>query len=337
MPARMGFHAWAAHREKGALKPFVYEPEPLAATDVEIRISHCGICHSDVHLVDGDWGVGRYPMVPGHEIVGTVADAGPAVRHLALGQRVGVGWQRSACLECEWCVSGQENLCAREVATCVDQHGGFAERIRVDGRFAFAIPEALTSEGAAPLLCGGVTVYAPLSRWARPATRVGVVGIGGLGHLALQFARAMGCEVTAISTNPEKEAEARAFGAHHFVATREPKALRAASQTLDLVLSTAFLAPDWKGLLRALRPNGVLCLVGAPDEPLPLDPGAILGRQLSVTASAIGGRPAIREMLEFAARHGVAAKVQPRPLAEANAALGDVRQGHARYRVVLVA
>jgi len=333
----MGFHAWAAHREKGALEPFLYEPEPLGLHDVELRISHCGICHSDVHLVDGDWGVGRYPMVPGHEIVGTVADAGPAVQHLAVGQRVGVGWQRGACLECEWCVSGQENLCAREVATCVDQHGGFAERIRVDGRFTFPIPEALSSEHAAPLLCGGVTVYAPLSRWVRPSMRVGVVGIGGLGHLALQFARAMGCEVTAISSSPDKEAEARSFGAHRFVATREAKALRAAAQTLDFVLSTAFLAPDWKALLRTLRPNGVLCLVGAPDQPLRLDPGAILGRQLSVTASAIGGRPAVLETLEFAARHAIVPKVQPRPLAEANAALGEVRQGHARYRAVLVA
>ena len=333
----MGFHAWAAHREKGSLKPFVYEPEPLAHADVEIRISHCGICHSDVHLVDGDWGVGRYPMVPGHEIVGTVAAAGSAVTHLAVGQRVGVGWQRGACLECEWCVCGQENLCAREVATCVDQYGGFAERIRVDGRFTFPIPEALSSEHAAPLLCGGVTVYAPLSRWVRPAMRVGVVGIGGLGHLALQFARAMGCEVTAISTSPEKEAEARSFGAHRFIAAREPKALRVAEQSLDFVLSTAFLSPDWEGLLRALRPNGILCLVGAPDEPLRLDPGVILGRQLSVTASAIGGRPAVRETLEFATRHGVVPRVQLRPLAEANAALGDVREGRARYRLVLVA
>jgi uncharacterized zinc-type alcohol dehydrogenase-like protein len=333
----MGFHAWAAHREKGALKPFVYEPEPLGPHDVEIRISHCGICHSDVHLVDGDWGVGRYPMVPGHEIVGTVADAGPAVEHLAVGQRVGVGWQRGACLECEWCVSGQENLCARELATCVDQHGGFAERVRVDGRFAFAIPDALASEHAAPLLCGGVTVFAPLTRWARPAMRVGVVGIGGLGHLALQFARAMGCEVTAFSTRPDKEADARSLGAHRFVAVRGPKALRAAGRSLDFVLSTVFLAPDWKGLLETLRPNGVLCLVGAPDEPLRLDPGAILGRQLSVTASAIGGRPAVRETLAFAARHGIVPRVELRPLAEASAALSEVRQGRARYRVVLVA
>jgi uncharacterized zinc-type alcohol dehydrogenase-like protein len=334
----MGFHAYAAHSEKGALKPFVYEPEPLGPHDVEIRITHCGICHSDVHLVDGDWGsVGRYPMVPGHEIVGTIIASGPEVRHLAVGQRAGVGWQRSACLECEWCVSGQENLCAKEVATCVDQHGGFAERIRVDGRFAFPIPEALASDHAAPLLCGGITVYAPLSRSVRPAMRVGVVGIGGLGHLALQFARAMGCEVTAVSTNPDKQAEARSFGAHHFVATREPKALRAAAQSLDFVLSTTFLAPDWKGLLRTLRPNGILCLVGAPDGPLPLDVGAFLGRQLSVTTSAIGGRTAIREMLDFAARHGVVPKVQLRPLAEADAALGDVRKGLARYRIVLAA
>ena len=251
----MGFRAYAAHEEKGPLAPFVYEPAELGSNDVEIRISHCGICHSDVHLVDGDWGASGYPMVPGHEIVGTVASAGPAVRHLAVGQRVGVGWQCGACLECEWCVSGQENLCAQEEATCVERPGGFAERIRVDGRFAFPIPDALRSEHAAPLLCGGVTVYAPLARFARPSLRVGVVGIGGLGHLALQFARAMGCEVTALSTNPAKRAEALAFGAHRFVAAGDSKALRAAAQSLDFVLSTAFLAQDWKGLLRMLRPE----------------------------------------------------------------------------------
>jgi uncharacterized zinc-type alcohol dehydrogenase-like protein len=276
-------------------------------------------------------------MVPGHEIVGTVAAAGPAVRQLAVGQRVGVGWQCGACLECEWCVSGQENLCAHEEATCVERPGGFAERIRVDGRFAFPIPDALRSEHAAPLLCGGVTVYAPLARFVRPSLRVGVVGIGGLGHLALQFARAMGCEVTALSTNPAKRAEALAFGAHRFLAATDAKALRAAAQSLDFVLSTAFLAQDWKGLLRMLRPNGVLCLVGAPDESLRLDVGGMLGRQLSVTTSAIGGRPAVRETLAFAARHGIKPMVQLRLLAEADAGLDAVRKGQARYRVVLAA
>jgi uncharacterized zinc-type alcohol dehydrogenase-like protein len=333
----MSFHAYAAHAKKGALAPFVYEPSPLGPHDVEIRISHCGICHSDVHLVDGDWGVGTYPMVPGHEIVGTVAAVGAEVEHLQAGQRVGVGWQRGACLACDLCGAGEENLCAQNEATCVDHHGGFADRIRLDGRFAFPIPDALASENAAPLLCGGVTVYSPLRRWVRSPMKVGVVGIGGLGHLALQFARTMGCEVTAISSSPDKEEDARSFGAHRFVATREPSALRAASGTLDFVLSTVYVSQDWMGLLGALRPNGVLCFVGAPAEPLKLPIGALLMGQKTVTTSAIGGRPAIREMLEFAARHGVAAKTQVRPLAEADAALAETRKGRARYRIVLAA
>jgi uncharacterized zinc-type alcohol dehydrogenase-like protein len=333
----MTIHAWAAKKKKGPLGPFEYEPTPLGPHDVAIAISHCGICHSDVHLVDGDWGVGTYPMVPGHEIVGSVVEAGPAVRHLKVGERVGVGWQRSACLVCEVCIRGEENLCRSDEATCVGHHGGFADRIHVDARFAFPIPDALSSEAAAPLLCGGVTVYAPLSRLARPSMRVGVVGVGGLGHLGIRFAQAMGCEVTALSSSPGKEDDARRLGAQHFVVTREGEPLADLARTLDVVLSTAFVAQDWPGLVSALRPNGTLCLVGVPTEPLNLSAGALLGAQRSVTGSAIGGRPAIREMLEFAARHGVGAEVQVRPMAEADAALNDVRQGRARYRAVLAA
>lgn len=331
----MSVRAYAARVKKGPLGPFSYKPQPLGPHDVEIRISHCGICHSDVHLVDGDWGVGSYPMVPGHEIVGEVTALGAEVLHLEAGDRVGVGWQRGACLACEACLRGEENLCAAAQATCVDHHGGFAEAIRVDGRFAFSIPGTLSSEAAAPLLCGGITVYSPLRRWVRPSMRVGVVGIGGLGHLAVQFARAMGCDVTAISASPDKEPAARGFGAHRFVAAKEPKALRAAAGSLDFVLSTVFLPADWKGLLAALRPNGVLCFVGAPAEPLKLSLGALLGGQKTITTSVIGGRSGIREMLEFAARDGVAAQTQVRPLAEANEALGAVREGRGRYRVVL--
>jgi uncharacterized zinc-type alcohol dehydrogenase-like protein len=333
----MGFRAYAARRARGRLAPFSYTPPRLGPHDVELRISHCGICHSDVHLVDGDWGVGRYPMVPGHEIVGTVAALGSQVARLAKRQRVGVGWQRGACLECEACVRGEENLCPDEVATCVEHHGGFAERIRVDARFAFPLPQAIASQHAAPLLCAGVTVYAPLRRHARPEMRVGIVGIGGLGHLALQFARAMGCEVTAFSASPDKEVEAHGFGAHRFVPTREPRALRAAAGTLDFVLSTVFTPLDLEPLLGTLRSNGVLCFVGVPDAPLRLDVGSMLGRQLGIATSAIGGRGAMREMLEFAARHGIVPKVELRPLAEANAALAEVRKGRARYRIVLAA
>jgi len=331
----MAIHAQAARAKQGPLTPFDYEPQPLGAHDVEIAITHCGICHSDVHLVDGDWGMGSYPMVPGHEIVGLVSAVGSEVRHLKTGDRVGVGWQRSACLECDACRAGDENLCAQNQATCVGHFGGFAERIHVDGRFAFPVPEGLASDVAAPLLCGGATVYSPLRRWVKPAMRVGVVGIGGLGHLALQFASAMGCEVTAISSTPDKEAEARSFGAHRFLATRDPKALSSAAGSLDFILSTVFVTPDWDGLLGALRPNGVLCLVGVTSEPLSVQAFTLLAGQKSVTGSAIGGRPAIREMLAFAARHGIAAKAQVRPLAQADAALGDVRKGRARYRIVL--
>jgi alcohol/geraniol dehydrogenase (NADP+) len=333
----MTIHAYAAREKKSALVPFEYDPKPLGAHDVEIAITHCGICHSDVHLVTGDWGMGRYPMVPGHEIVGTVAAVGPEAAPLKPGDRVGVGWQRGACLQCDACLSGDENLCAGNVATCVDNHGGFADRIRLDGRFAFPVPAALSSEAAAPLLCGGVTVYSPLRRWVRPSMRVGVVGIGGLGHLALQFARAMGCEVTAISSSPDKEPEARSFGGHRFLATREPRALRSAAGTLDFILSTVFVSQDWTSLIGALRPNGILCLVGAPAEPLSIPSFALIGGQKTVTASVIGGRPAIREMLEFAARHGVAAKTEPRAMKDADSALDRVRQGKARYRVVLAA
>ena len=333
----MTIHAYAAKQKQAALTPFSYEPLPLGPHDVEVRITHCGICHSDVHLVDGDWGMGRYPMVPGHEIVGTVAAAGPEVAHLNQGDRVGIGWQRGSCLACEECLSGYENLCARNEATCVDHFGGFADAIRIDGRFAFEIPESMASATTAPLLCGGATVYSPLRRWARSSMRVGVIGIGGLGHLALQFARAMGCEVTAISTSPDKEAEARAFGAHRFLATREKGGLRSAAGSLDLILSTVFVAQDWLALVAALRPNGVLCVVGGPPEPISVPAFALISGQKAIAGSVIGGRRAIREMLEFAARHGVAAKIEERPLADAAEALARVRAGKARYRVVLAA
>ncbi len=209
----MTISSWAATAADAPLQPFSYEPRELGPFDLEIAISHCGICHSDIHMLDNDWGMSTYPLVPGHEIIGTVRQAGSAVTKFTAGRRVGVGWQRSSCMECEWCVGGMETCCAGQQATCVGHHGGFAEAIRTDSRFAFAIPEDLPSAAAAPLLCGGVTVYTPLRDAVRPSSRVGVIGIGGLGHMAIRFARAFGCEVTAFSTSPAKEEEARRLGA----------------------------------------------------------------------------------------------------------------------------
>lgn len=321
----MTFHAYAAHQAKAPLAPFDYEPQPLRSGDVEIAITHCGICHSDVHIVDGDWGE-VFPAVPGHEIVGTVT-AGDA---FSPGQRVGVGWQRDSCGECRYCEEGEEELCAGNQATCLGHFGGFADRIRVNGRFALPIPESMESGTAAPLLCGGVTVWSPLRRHAGPGSRVGVIGIGGLGHLALQFAGAMGCEVTAFSRSADKEEAAREFGAHHFV-TGAP-----ARGSLDLVLNTAHAAPEFEAFMAGLAPRGVYCQLGAAPEPLVVPAMALIGGRRTVCGSAIGSPGAIAEMLGFAAEHGIAARTEPMAMERANEAMDRTRRNLARYRMVLV-
>ncbi len=320
----MTFHAYAARRAKAHLEPFEYRPRRLGAHDVEIAITHCGICHSDVHLVDGEWG-DWFPLVPGHEIVGTVV-AGSGFEP---GERVGVGWQCGSCGTCEYCRAGEEVLCAGHEATCQGNFGGFADRIRVNERFVIRIPRKLASETAAPLLCGGVTVYTPLRKYAERGSRVGVIGIGGLGHLGLQFARAMGCEVTAISRRRDKEREARGFGADHFV-TGEPR-----KGSLDLILNTAHASPDMCVVLDALRPKGVFCQLGAAPEPLSVPALSLIVGSRTVTGSAIGSPSVIGEMLEVAARHGVAARVEVVPMNDADAALDRTRTNRARYRMVL--
>ncbi len=333
----MTIQAWAAMKPKGKLEPFSYEEGPLGPQEIEIEVTHCGICHSDVHLVDNNWGTDRYPLVPGHEVIGKVKAMGSAVTGIEKGMRVGVGWQCGSCMRCEWCVSGEENLCDASQATAAGHFGGFADRMRCDHRFAFAIPAKLKPENAAPLLCGGVTVYSPLRRLARgPNTRVGVIGIGGLGHLALQFARDMGFEVTAFSTSKDKEPEARAFGAKRFVSTSEPGALRACTGQFDLILNTVHHTLDWAAYLDALRPNGRLVILGSPREDLKFPGGSLLGGQKGVVGSVIGSRAMIREMLEFAARHGIKAKTESFPMSQASEALDHVRRNKARYRAVLV-
>jgi uncharacterized zinc-type alcohol dehydrogenase-like protein len=328
--------AYAAAGAGQPLAPFAYEPKPLGRWDVEVAIGHCGICHSDLHLIDNDWGVSTYPLVPGHEIVGRVAARGQAVTHLEDGQRVGIGWQRGACLACPECLAGRDNLCPAHRATCVGAFGGFADGIRVDGRFAFPLPQALPSEQAAPLLCGGVTVFAPFKVFGvTPRMRVAVIGIGGLGHLALQYARAFGCEVTAISSSPDKEAEALALGAHRFVpGTALARNLRAVG-SFDFILSTAMANLNWGALVNALRPGGRLCLVGVPKGPLSIPAFALIGGQKSVCGSAIGSRGTILEMLDFSARHGILARTEAVPMADVNGALDKVRRNRARFRMVL--
>ena len=331
----MAVDCYAARSQGQALTAHRYDPSPLGAHEIEVEITHCGLCHSDIHLIDNDWGISSYPLIPGHEVIGMVRDAGPQVTGVKSGQRVGIGWQCGSCLECRWCRSGQETCCPKAQPTCIGRPGGFAKSIRIDGRFAYSIPEALDSAEAAPLLCAGITVYTPLSRYARPQSRVGVIGIGGLGHLALRFAHAFGCEVTAFSTSPDKGDEAVSLGADHFVVSNDAKAMAAAAGSLDVLLSTVTAGLDWDAWMQVLAPRGTLCLVGAAPGPMNVTSGTLITGAKSIAGSNIGDRVVMQEMLEFAARQRISASVETMPMGQVNAAIEKVKRNQARYRVVL--
>jgi alcohol/geraniol dehydrogenase (NADP+) len=327
---------FAAHAAGAQLLPFRYSPGQLGPYDVEVRVSHCGVSHSDVHLIDNDWGVSRYPLIPGCEVIGTVVAVGANVHGPTLGQRVGVGWQADSCGICEWCRSAEEHLCPKAQPTCVGRHGGFAEAVRVNSRFAIPIPEALDSLSAAPLLCGGITVYSPLRNYnARPASRVGVIGIGGLGHLAIQFARAFGSEVTAFSSSKDKEAEAISLGAHAFVNTRETSAVKKLARSLDLILSTVSGDQDLHYFIEALRPKGTFVVLGAGSSPLQISGASLISSDLCVAGSSIGSPRDIREMLDVAARHNIKAITERFAMKDANTAVTRVKKNQVRYRAVL--
>jgi uncharacterized zinc-type alcohol dehydrogenase-like protein len=326
----------AAHAAGAELLPFKYDPGKLGPQEVEIAITHCGICHSDLHLIANDWGTSQYPFIPGHEVIGKVSAVGDEVRLLEVGQRVGLGWQSNSCGVCEWCTRGMENLCLSAEATCVHRHGGYADRVRANARFVIPIPDALDSEHTAPLLCGGITVYNPLrTHGINPSSRVGIVGIGGLGHLAIQFAKVFGAEVTAFSTSAAKEEEARALGAHHFVNSRESKALKEVAGTLDFVLSTINADQDWGVYVSTLRPTGTLCFVGIPPSPVSVHVFQLISGLRSISGNPTGSPYRLKEMLDVAARHGVKATTESFPMAQANTAIDKVKKGKVRYRAVL--
>ncbi len=329
-------HGLAVHAAGAHLLPFKYDPGELREDEVEVKISHCGVCHSDVHLIDNDWGMSRYPFIPGHEIVGVITAVGAAVESLSVGERVGIGWQANSCGICEWCRQGEEHLCAKSQPTCVGRNGGYADAVRVNWRFAIPVPEALESENVAPLLCGGITVYAPIrNHGVRPASRVGIIGIGGLGHMGLQFAKAFGAEVTAFSTSKSKESEARSLGAHHFVNTRETGAMKKLGGSFDFLLSTVNADQDWGAYINALRPKGTLCVVGVPPSPMAIQAFALVGGQKSLSGSPTGSPHDIAEMLDVAARHGVKAVTERFAMDKANEAVAKVKKNQVRYRAVL--
>lgn len=329
-------HGFATHAAGAELLPFKYDSGDPGPHDIEIKITHCGIGYSDIHLIDNDWGISQYPFIPGHEIVGTVTRAGSEVAGFVAGDRVGVGWQAGSCGHCEWCRKGLENLCAQSQGTCVHRHGGYADAILVNSRFVVPIPASLESENAAPLLCAGITVYNPIrTLGVNPSSRVGVIGIGGLGHLALQFASVFGAEVTAFSASPNKEPEAHNLGATHFVNTRDSKGLKNLVGHFDLLLSTINAEQDWASYLQALRPTGVFCFLGAPPKPAGIPVSPLIVGQRGISGSPIGSPQQLREMLDVAARHNVKAQTERFSFDKVNVALGKVRKNQVRYRAVL--
>lgn len=332
--ATEGFAVQSAH---GSIVPIHYDLPDLTPFDVHVAISHCGICHSDLHLIQNDWGNATYPLVPGHEIVGIVQAIGDGVTQLKVGDRVGIGWQCGSCGTCGWCQQGEQNLCAQEKDTCLGHFGGFAKAIVVDSRFAIKIPEKLPSDCAAPLLCGGATVFSPLvQHQVNGLSKVGVIGIGGLGHLALQFTSAFGCEVTAFSSSPHKEEEARSFGAHHFLSSKDPKALKQCARLFDLLLCTSSEKIDYGAWMQTLAPKGKLCILGAPKGgTVQLPVFDLISGRKTICGSNIASPFVIHQMLEFAALHELAPKIELFPMHEAQTALERLAQNTIRYRAVL--
>ena len=330
------FRAWAARTAGGPLERFDYDPGPMADDEVEIQVEHCGICHSDLAMIDSEWGPSTYPLVPGHEAVGRIVALGPRALGLTLGQRVGVGWHTRSCMHCRPCIGGEQHLCATRQPTIVGRHGGFADRLRSHWAWAVPIPDALDPAAVGPLMCGGITVFSPLViHRVPPLARVGVVGIGGLGHLALKFARAWGCEVTAFTSTAGKRDEALALGAHRAVSSVDRAEMKSIAGSLDFLLVTVGATLEWDALMSTLAPKGRLHLVGVVTEGLKLRTGSLMSWQRSVSASPTGAPATLADMLGFAARHGITAQVERFPMDRVNDAVAHLRSGKARYRVVL--
>jgi uncharacterized zinc-type alcohol dehydrogenase-like protein len=326
---------WVANGPKQPLVLEEYDPGTLGPDEVEVAVQHCGVCHSDLSIIDDEWGYSKYPLVPGHEAVGRIVALGSHARGREVGQWVGVGWTAMSCMHCRLCLSGDQQLCRKAVPTIVGHNGAFAERVRAHWAWAIPLPERLDVTSAGPLLCGGITVFDPLTRFARPTSRVGIVGIGGLGHLGVKFAAAMGCEVTAFTSSESKFGEARGFGAHHVVSSKDSAAVGALKGRLDLLIVTVNVPLDWAALIATLAPHGRMHVVGAVPQPIPVAAFDLIGDWRSVSGSPSGAPVGIATMLDFAALHGIAPQVEHFPMEKVNDALAHLAQGKARYRIVL--
>ena len=327
--------AYAAPAPGKPFESYTYTPNALGPHEVEIEVASCGICHSDLSMWKNDWGMSSYPFVPGHEVAGYVRAVGSHVKMVKVGQAVGLGWFSGSCMTCPECMGGDHNLCATAEGTIVGRHGGFADRVRAQEAWCVPLVDKTDLISPGPLFCGGITVFNPLVQHRlSPLSRVGVVGIGGLGHMALMFLNAWGCHVTAFSSTPDKAAEAKELGAHDVLNSRDEAALAEARNSFDLILVTVNVVLNWELYISLLRPRGVLHFVGAVPE---IKVGAfplILG-QKSIAGSPLGSPETTRRMLEFAHRHEIKPMVERFPMAEVNKAMEHLEHGKPRYRIVL--
>ncbi|MBS0022979.1 NAD(P)-dependent alcohol dehydrogenase [Microbacterium paraoxydans] len=336
--------AYAAPAEAAPLEKTVIERRALGPHDVLIDIAFAGICHSDIHTVRGDWGPQQYPLAPGHEITGTVAAVGSEVTRHGVGDRVGVGCLVNSCRECAPCLRGEEQYCARgAVGTygAVDRdgsitQGGYSEQVVVTEDFVLRIPDALPLDAAAPLLCAGITTYSPLRHWnVGPGTRVAVVGLGGLGHMGVQIAHALGAEVTVLSQTLSKKDEGLRLGADRYLATGDRETFRELRGSFDVILNTVSAPIDLRAYLGLLDVNGTLVCVGAPPEPLALNTGSLIAGRRSIAGSNIGGIAETQEMLDFCAEHGITAQIEVIPASAINEAYERVLASDVRFRFVI--
>ncbi|GLT44177.1 hypothetical protein SLA2020_180910 [Shorea laevis] len=336
---------WAARDTSGVLSPFNFSRRAPGEKDVAFKVLYCGICHSDLHMVKNEWGQTVYPVVPGHEIVGEVTEVGSKVTKFKVGDRVGVGCLVGSCRSCDNCNNNVENYCPKSILSYGAKYhdgtmtyGGYSDTMVTDEHFIVRIPDNLPLDAAAPLLCAGITVYSPLRYYGlnKPGAHVGVVGLGGLGHVAVKFAKAMGAKVTVISTSPNKKNEAiENLGADAFLVSRNQDELEAATGTLDGIIDTVSAQHPLLPLISLLKSHGKLVLVGAPEKPLelPVFP-LILGRKL-VGGSCIGGMKETQEMVDFAAKHNITADIEVIPIDYVNTAMERLSKVDVKYRFVI--
>ncbi len=337
--------AYAASSATSPLAPFAIERRDPGPHDLVIDIDYCGICHTDLHLVRDEWSHSRYPIVPGHEIVGRVVAAGSEVTSWKVGERAGVGCFVDSCRRCEPCRDGEEQFCLEGMVTTYNgtergtkktTYGGYSKRIVVDEHYVLRVPKGLDPAAAAPLLCAGITTYSPLKRFgAAPGRRVAVLGLGGLGHMGVKYARALGAEVTVLSHSARKREDALRLGAHEFVVTEDPGSLAKHAGRFDLVLDTVSAPHAYGPYLDLLRRDGTMAIVGVPPRPEPLAASSLITNRRRLVGSLIGGIRETQEMLDFSVRHGLAADIERIAIADVNAAYDRLARGDVRYRFVI--